>query len=141
MKESRMKAEQPGWLDRLTTHTRALTAIVLALTAACAVVYLAIGLGFIYEQPKDGVPLAVFGFSAAAAFALGVVLMVVRPGRNVWILGAAFMAFVIVAYVNVAPKRNPSFEIWGISLKIAQAFILAALLGLLARDRRTSRAR
>ena len=130
-----MKAELAGQLDRLTSHTRALTAIVLALSAACAVVYLAIGLGFIYEQPKDGVSLMVFGFSAGTAFALGVVLMVARSGRIVWILGAVFMAFVIVAYINVAPKRNPPFEIWGISLKIAQAVILAALLGLLARDR------
>ncbi len=121
-----MKIELPG----------ALTWLTVALTGACALVYFAIGLGLIYRQEPEGVQLWVFGFSAALAFALGVALMLLRPGRAVWILGAAFMAFVIVAYVAVAPRRDPSFEIWGISLKVAQAAILVALVGLIALDRR-----
>ncbi len=121
-----MKIELPG----------ALTWLTVALTGACALVYFAIGLGLIYRQEPDGVQLWLFGFSAAVAFALGVALMLLRPGRVVWVLGAVFMVFVIVAYVVVAPRRDPSFEIWGISLKVAQAAILAALLGLIALDRR-----
>jgi hypothetical protein len=34
---------------------------------------------------------------------------------------------VIVMYVVVAPQRTPSFEVWGILIKVLQATILAAL--------------
>jgi hypothetical protein len=110
--------------------------VAIALCAACAVVYVAIGLGLVYEQRPEGIRLWAFGYSTALVFAVGIVLLLLKPGRLVWTLGSAFMVFVLVAYVVVAPRREPSFEIWGISLKVAQAVILAALLGLIAEDRR-----
>jgi hypothetical protein len=125
-----------SWVDRLAGRPAVLRAVALILCAACALVYAAIGLGLIYQQRPDGMRLWVFGYSAASAFALGVVLLLARPGRIVWILGSAFMILVIVAYVLVAPSRQPSFEIWGISLKIAQLLILASLVGLLVQDRK-----
>jgi hypothetical protein len=130
-----MKSPLPGQLAGPINHPQLLRGLAVILCAACAVVYLAIGLGLIYEQPEKGVRLWAFGFSAALAFALGVVLLLSSPGRRVLIGGVAFMALAIVAYLAVSPNRNPSFEIWGISLKIAQVAILVALLGLLARDR------
>ncbi|HEX7490462.1 MAG TPA: hypothetical protein VF337_02025 [Candidatus Limnocylindrales bacterium] len=51
-------------------------------------------------------------------------------------LGSAFMVLVIAAYIVIAPSRQPSFEIWGISLKVAQAVTLLALIGLMVNDRR-----
>jgi hypothetical protein len=110
--------------------------VAIALCTACAVVYVAIGLGLVYEQRPEGIRLWAFGYSTALVFAVGIVLLLLKPGRLAWTLGSAFMVFVLVAYVVVAPRREPSFEIWGISLKVAQAVILAALLGLIAEDRR-----
>jgi len=110
--------------------------VAIALCTVCAVVYFAIGLGLIYEQRSGGMRLWVFGYSTALVFAVGIVLLLARPGRIVWTLGSAFTVFAIVAYVVVAPSRDPHFEIWGISLKVAQAVILAALLGLIVLDRR-----
>jgi hypothetical protein len=132
--------ERQGRAVRLTDHSPALRNVAVILSAVCAAVYFAIGLGLVYKQPPEGIQLWVFGFSSALAFALGVVLLLALPGRAVWILGALFMVFVIVAYVGVAPRREPSYEIWGISLKIAQALILVALLGLLAQERRKNAA-
>jgi hypothetical protein len=129
-----MKIAPPGWLNRLAEHAGLLRAVSVTLCAACAAVYFAIGMGLIYEQRPGGMRLWVFGFSAALAFGAGVLLLLARPGRFAWMLGSAFMVLVIVAYVVVAPSRQPSFEIWGISLKIAQAVTLVALLGLLAHD-------
>jgi hypothetical protein len=126
----------PGRLNRLTEHPVLHRDVAVALSGACAAVYFAIGLGLVYEQPEQGVRLWAFGFSAAFAFALGAALLLARPGRIVWILGALFMVLVLVAYVLVAPNRHPSFELWGISLKVAQIAILASLLGLLVHDRK-----
>jgi FtsH-binding integral membrane protein len=133
-----MNVELPGWLARLTSHPLSLRNVAVVLSVACAAVYFAIGLGLIYRQPSEGVQLWLFGFSSALAFALGAALLLAAPGRVVWSLGALFMVFVILAYVGVAPRRDPSYEMWGISLKIAQAVILVALLGLLTQDRRKS---
>jgi hypothetical protein len=130
-----MKTERPARLASLVANSIVLRNVVVALCGACALVYFAIGLGLVYEQKPEGVQLWAFGFSAALAFGLGVVLMLARSGRVVWILGALFMVLAIVAYLAVSPRRDPSFEIWGISLKIAQVAILAALLGLLVHDR------
>ncbi len=126
-----MSAELSGWRDRLAAHAVLLRGAAVILAVACALVYAAIGLGLIYEQPDHGIRLWAFGFSAALAFGAGVALLLLMPGRAVLVLGALFQVFVIVAYVVVAPTRHPPFEIWGLSLKIAQVAILAALLGLL----------
>jgi hypothetical protein len=67
-------------------------------------------------------------------------LLLFKPRRPVWIIGSAFMVLAIVAYFAVSPRREPQFEIWGMSLKIAQVVILAALLGLLVHDRENSTA-
>jgi hypothetical protein len=134
-----MKVEGSGWFTRLAAQTVLFRNVAVVLCAACGLVYFAIGLGLIYEQRPDGMRLWVFGFSTALVFAIGTVMLLARPGRVVWIVGAIFMVLAIVAYVAVSPSRDPHFEIWGISLKIAQAVILAALLGLLIHDGRGMR--
>ncbi len=103
-----------------------------AIAAGCAIVYAAIGLGWIYPAKEgDGSFLLVFGASAGIAFALGAVLLTVTERRAVLALGALFQVFAIVAYLQVAPRRDPPFEVWGLSLKVAQAAILVALVALL----------
>lgn len=127
-------------LARAEGRARVLRGLVAVLAAACAAVYFLIGFGLIYPASRnfDSDFMLVFGCSAGLAFALGFVLLLATQRRAVLVLGALFQVFVIVAYVAVAPRRDPHFEIWGISLKIAQAAILAALLGLLAGGRTES---
>jgi FtsH-binding integral membrane protein len=131
-----MTIDLPRWLLRVASHTRLLRGVAATLAAGCAVVYFLIGLGIIYDPHGNELGLLVFGFSAGLAFTLGVLLLVATERRTVWFLGALFQVFVIIAYVQVSSRREPPFEIWGISLKIAQAAILAALLGLLLSSRR-----
>lgn len=102
-----------------------------AIAAGCAAVYFAIGLGLIYPGKGDEWGLLVFGISAGLAFALGAVLLVATDRRAVILLGALFQVFVIVMYFQVAGRRDPQFEVWGLSLKAAQAVILVALVSLL----------
>lgn len=121
-----------GWTpedpqQRLRWRVRLVAA---ALAFANAVVYALIGAGVarvVADAGAEGVSLAVFGAMAGSAFLLGAVLLVALDNRVAWLLGAAFQLFAIVAYINVAPQRTPSYEPWGIALKAAQVALLVLL--------------
>jgi hypothetical protein len=106
-----------------------------ALSAVCAVIYFLIGLGVIYPATPatDQAGLLVFGLLAGGAFALGAGLLLTMDRRAAWVLGAAFQVLAIVAYFQVAERRTPPFELWGVVLKVLQVAILAALVYLIVR--------
>ena len=103
-----------------------------ALSATMAAIYALIGLGVLdvggSAADKEG--LWMFGAMAASAFALGAVLLLATDRRWLWILGVAFQMFVYVMYLVVSERRTPPFEIWGITLRIIQLPLLAALVAL-----------
>jgi FtsH-binding integral membrane protein len=120
-----------GW----ARHRHAIRYAAAALSAGCALVYFLIGFGAIYpveDVSADAPSLLFFGVPAGLAFALGAILLLATDRRGLWILGAVFQVFVIVAYLAVAEKRDPPFEAWGILLKVAQVAILGALVYLAA---------
>jgi hypothetical protein len=121
----------PGTVIGRSSHRWPVRLFAAALSAGCAVVYLLIGFGAIYEAPADGTSLLFFGLPAGFAFALGAFLLLAADRRILWILGAAFQVFAIVAYLMVAEKRTPPFEVWGILLKVAQVGILGGLIYLI----------
>lgn len=45
-----------------------------------------------------------------------------------------FQVLVIAQYFNVAPDRTPSYEVWGIVLRIIQALLLVGLIYLVVRS-------
>jgi hypothetical protein len=75
-----------------------------------------------------------FATPAATAYALGAVLLLIPrfDRRIVWALGALLQVGVIFMYFSVAPDREPSFEPWGITIRIVQLLLLAALVMLVA---------
>ncbi len=122
------EASGSGAGGRVRTQVRWAAAI---LALANAVVYALIGAGVL--SVVNGAPglrpgLIVFGVLAGGAFLLGAVLLMRFDRRVLWMVGAAFQAFAIAAYFNVAPQRVPPYEVWGLSLKVAQAVLLVALL-------------
>ena len=68
-----------------------------------------------------------FGLPAALAFAVGAALLVLTDRRVLWVIGAVLQVLVISMYFAVAPTRVPSFEIWGIVVRVAQVTLLAVL--------------
>jgi hypothetical protein len=122
------EAGASGARGRVRTRVRWAAAV---LALANAVVYALIGAGVLSvlngaPGPRPG--LIVFGVLAGGAFLLGAVLLMRFDRRVLWMVGAAFQAFAIAAYFNVAPQRVPPYEVWGLSLKVAQAVLLVALL-------------
>lgn len=115
-------------LDRLRRRMRWAAAV---LSLANAAVYGLIGAGalrVVEAAPGEGPSLVVFGALAGGAFLLGAVLLMSFDRRVLWWIGAAFQAFAIATYFNVAPQRVPPYEVWGLSLKAAQVVLLALLL-------------
>ena len=107
-------------------------------SAVTALLYFGIGAGVlkVVNEVSAAAPnLFDFGVMAGSAFVLGAILLIAFDRRVMWVLGAVFQVGVIVMYVAIAPQRTPSFEIWGITIKILQAAILALLLYLVVTPR------
>jgi hypothetical protein len=109
-----------------------------AIATAMAILYLLIGIGVldVGGSSADRQFLIVFGLLAGSAFLLGALLLVRFDRRWLWIAGVAFQVFVYWAYVDVSKNRTPPYEVWGITLRIIQLPLLAALVYLAARDPR-----
>ncbi len=126
-------------IDRGRRTIRYLAAV---LSAGIAAVYLLIGFDVIKvvdTNPPDMPSLLPFGLMSGAAFLLGAILLAVFDRRILWTLGGLFQVAVIAMYVAVAPQRDPSYEAWGIGLKVVQAILLLALVYLAVRAPRGNR--
>lgn len=99
-------------------------------SATIAAIYFLIGLGLltVITPAADDPSMAVFGLSAGSAFLLGALLLVAFDRRVLWLLGAALQLLVLWGYLAVAPDRTPAFEVWGITLRIIQLPLFAALV-------------
>ncbi len=106
-----------------------------AVAATMAMIYFLIGLGVLDVGGADGDRsfLWMFGALAGGAFLLGAVLLATLDRRWLWILGAVFQLFVYWAYIDISKTRTPPFETWGITLRVIQLPLLAALVYLALR--------
>jgi hypothetical protein len=112
----------------LVRHTAAILAGLISL------IYFLIGFQLltVLDRPKDQV---VFGLIAGSAFLIGALFIEMFDRRLVMGLGAAAQAFIIYTYFDLASQRQPSFEIWGIVIRVIQVALFTALLYLAMRPR------
>ncbi len=106
-----------------------------AIATVMAAIYLLIGfkvLRVVAEQPGGAGQLG-GGAAAAGLFAIGAVLLVGLDQRPLWVVGAIVQVLVAALYIAVAPSREPNFEIWGITLRVLQIPLFAALVYLALR--------
>jgi hypothetical protein len=96
-----------------------------------AAIYLLIGLGILDiggSTSGETVDLALFGLSAGIAYVVLALLLALTDRRWLWILAALLMLWVYVIYLSTSGVREPSFEVWGITLRIVQLPLLAVLI-------------
>jgi hypothetical protein len=96
-----------------------------------AAIYCLIGLGVLSigaSSSGEMVDLAVFGGGAGTAFLVTAALLAFTDWRPLWALLLAFQVFVYVIYVTASGVREPPFELWGITLRILQLPLIAALI-------------
>jgi hypothetical protein len=95
-----------------------------------ALIYFMIGLEVVQvvvEQPAGS---DIFGFGAGAgALFLGTAAVIVLVDRRVvWAIAVILQILIAVIYFAVAPTRDPNFEVWGITLRVLQLGLFAALV-------------
>jgi hypothetical protein len=120
----------------VNANRRTIRLVAAGLAGAMAIIYFLIGAGVLDVGRADGTDagfLVVFGASAGGAFLLGAVLLLAFDRRWLWILGTVLQVFVMVGYLTVSADRTPAFEIWGITLRVIQVPLLAALVYLAIR--------
>ena len=101
--------------------------------AAIAAIYYLIGIGVLKvvdpgATAGDAPDMIVFGGGAGTMFLVGAILLFGTDRRLLWIVGAILQVLVAAMYVAVAPSRSPQFEPWGITLRLIQVPLFAALL-------------
>jgi peptidoglycan/LPS O-acetylase OafA/YrhL len=105
------------------------------LAAVIAVLYLLIGFSVVtVVDGQDGEvvpPLVV----SAGLFAVLALLLARSAPRWMLVAGMVLQVLVLVGYVAIAPERTPSFEVWGVTVKLLQVALLGLLVALATRGR------
>ena len=104
--------------------------------AAAAVVatglYMLIGVGTLSVGTSTATggttDLFAFGMLAGGMYALVAALILLVDSRVAYALLAVLDLGVIIGYFAMASARDPSFEMWGLLVKAAQAVVLGALI-------------
>lgn len=110
------------------THLRVVAA---GLAGAIALVYalIATHVVTVLAGSADTVARDQFGFAAPAAlvFVVGAVLLLRYDDLRLWVLGALLQVTIVVMYLGLAPEREPSFELWGVTIRVLQVALFVAL--------------
>lgn len=109
-----------------TSRRRLIRYSAATLSGVTALIYFMIGFNVV--TVLDGNEGQFFGIFAGLAYAFGVLLLLRLDRRELWIIGAILQIFVVFTYFNLASQRSPSYEVWGILLRIPQLIILIALV-------------
>lgn len=97
-----------------------------AMAAIVSGLYFLIGFQVVtvIQNPEDQ---AAFALPAAVAFAVGALVILAFDNRAVWVAGGVAQSLIIFMYFSAASQREPQFEGWGISIRVAQVLLVVAL--------------
>lgn len=127
---------EPVAVDRATSpHRWRVRQIAAALAAVTSLIYFLIGLQVLAVLDDIGEQTP-FGLITGAAFLAGALLILAVDHRVVWTLGGLTQAFIIFTYFDMAAERTPSYEAWGIVIRVLQVGLLVALTYLAMRPKR-----
>lgn len=117
-----------------------------AAATVMAGIYYLIGLGVLQvvdpgTTTGEAPDMLVFGAGAGTLFLVGAILLATMDRRLLWVVGAVLQVFVATMYVVVSQQRAPAFELWGITLRVLQVPLFAALVYLALRSPEAPRVR
>jgi hypothetical protein len=104
-------------------------------TGLMALIYLLIFAGPLSIGEATSGDLGILGVAGLVFAGMALLLWFVDER---WVLGviAAVQVPIFAMYLAVAPERDPSFELWGVSLRVLQVVLVGTLLTLLVRGLR-----
>jgi hypothetical protein len=115
-----------------------LRAVAAGLAGAMAVLYLAIFAGILSVGRAEAGELGVLGVAGGVFAAIAIALWSVER-RALWVAAALLQVPIFAMYVAIAPERDPSFEVWGITLRVLQLALVVVLALMVAATRRPDR--
>lgn len=115
---------------------RALRRTAAGLCGVMAAIYVAIAAGATSIEPTEEMSLVGFGIGAASIFGVGAGLLLRFDNRLLWAVGAAMQLMIGAMYLAVSTDRTPSFEAWGLGLRVLQVPLFVILLSLALRSTR-----
>jgi hypothetical protein len=120
-------------------HTTTLQRTAAAISTLIAVLYGLIWAGVlsVVTEAEPG-ELGVLGV-ASVVFLVSAALIWRFASHLLWIGTAVLQVLVIWMYVAVGAERDPAFEVWGISIRVAQVALIGVLVALLVRSARQRR--
>lgn len=119
---------------RTFVRRRRVRMVAAALAAATSVLYFLIGFQ-VLNVLDNTAEQTEFGLIAGAAFLAGALVLRFVDQRVLWGLGAVAQALIIFMYFSLGPDRTPSFEFWGIAIRVLQVILLGALVYLAVRPK------
>lgn len=105
------------------------------ISAGIALLYGLMFLGILSVEGATGDERGIVGL-AAAVFVVLTVLLWWRRSRPLWVGTAGLQLLMGAMYVAIAPERDPSFEVWGLTIRGLSLLLVATLVGLLVSTRR-----
>jgi len=103
-------------------------AVIGASVAACLYLLIGVGVLSVGTSTTDGATdLFAFGALMGAIYAITAVAVWRLHGRLILAAIAAFQLIPLIGYVAFAGLREPPFELWGVSIKVAQFAVLVAV--------------
>jgi hypothetical protein len=122
-------------LTRPSIGATTLRRVAAGVTGLMALIYLLIYTGPLSIGEATSGDLGILGVAGLVFAGMALLLWFVEKR---WILGVivAVQVPIFAMYLAIAPERDPSFEFWGVSLRVLQVVLVVTLLTLLARQLR-----
>jgi hypothetical protein len=127
--EARSASATPSRTHALPLPLHRLAAVLAGLNA---VLYGLIFAGVLSVGRADEGELGILGVAGIVYLALAAGLWFL-PRPLLWAAATLMQVLVIAMYVAIAPERDPSYEVWGLTLRVLQVAIIVTLVGLLVR--------
>jgi hypothetical protein len=122
-------------LTRPTIGATSLRRLAAGVTALMALIYLLIFAGALSIGPATSGDLGILGVAGVVFAGMALLLWFVDKPLILGVV-AAIQVPIFAMYLAIAPEREPSFEVWGVSLRVLQVVVVVSLLAALARGLR-----
>jgi hypothetical protein len=109
--------------------------VAVAASALIAGVYLLIFAGVLSVGRAEAGDLGILGVAGGVFVVMALLLWRVRS-RLLWAGVAGLQLMLTAMYVAVAPERDPSFEVWGLTIRILSVVLFVAVVAMLLGSRK-----
>jgi hypothetical protein len=120
---------------RAAVRRPALQRVAAAVAGLIALLYALLSAGVLEIPGASSEELGILG-AAAGVFVVIAWMLWRWHSRILWIAVAGIQVLMGWMYLDIAPDRNPSFEVWGVTIRAVSVVLVVTLIALLLTDHR-----